>query len=69
MLNWIVWNRTVYLYKNGFGIKSPTKVGLSQNPNKQTNKQTNTFDKDCFVTYLLLVYLQLDKKRNNLLSE
>ena len=19
MLNWIVWNRTVYLYKNGFG--------------------------------------------------
>ena len=21
MLNWIVWNRTVYKYKNGFGIK------------------------------------------------
>ena len=21
MLNWIVWNRTVYMYKNGFGIK------------------------------------------------
>ena len=21
MLNWIVWNRIVYLYKNGFGIK------------------------------------------------
>ena len=20
MLKWIVWNRTVYLYKNGFGI-------------------------------------------------
>ena len=20
MLNWIVWNRTVYMYKNGFGI-------------------------------------------------
>ena len=21
MLNWIVWNRTVYMYKNGFDIK------------------------------------------------
>ena len=21
MLNWIVWNRTVYMYENGFGIK------------------------------------------------
>ena len=21
MLNWIIWNRTVYMYKNGFGIK------------------------------------------------
>ena len=21
MLDWIVWNRTVYMYKNGFGIK------------------------------------------------
>ena len=21
MLNWIVWNGTVHLYKNGFGIK------------------------------------------------
>ena len=23
MLNWIVWNRTVYMYKNGFGINNP----------------------------------------------
>ena len=22
-LNWIDWNRTVYMYKNGFGIKIP----------------------------------------------
>ena len=22
MLNWIVWNRTAYLYKNGFSIKN-----------------------------------------------
>ena len=28
MLNWIVWNRTVYLYKNGFGIKLSTKVDM-----------------------------------------
>ena len=21
VLHWIVWNRTVYMYKNGFGIK------------------------------------------------
>ena len=28
MLNWIVWNRTYYLYKNGFGIKSPIKVDI-----------------------------------------
>ena len=37
MLNWIVWNRTVCLYKNGFGIKYPAKV----DPNKQTNTLTN----------------------------
>ena len=35
MLNWIVWNRTVYLYENGFGIKSPTKIDMPWNPNKQ----------------------------------
>ena len=34
MLNWIVWNRIVYLYKYGFDIKEPTKVDM---PNKQTN--------------------------------
>ena len=28
MLNWIVWNRTVYLCEYGFGIKQPTKVGM-----------------------------------------
>ena len=22
MLNWIVWNKTVYMYKNGFGINN-----------------------------------------------
>ena len=28
MLNWIVWNRTVYIYKNGFVIKQPSMVGM-----------------------------------------
>ena len=28
MLNWIAWNRTVYVYKKGFGIKQPTKVDM-----------------------------------------
>ena len=28
MLNWIVWNRTGYLHKNGFGVKSHTKVDV-----------------------------------------
>ena len=37
MLNWIVWIKTVYLYKNGFGIKEPTNA----DQNKQTNKQTS----------------------------
>ena len=28
MLNWIVWNKTVYMYKNGFGIKEPTMIDM-----------------------------------------
>ena len=28
MLNRILWNRTDYLHKNGFGIKEPTKVDM-----------------------------------------
>ncbi len=35
MLNWIVWNRTVYKYKNGFGIKYPTMVDMPLNKKKQ----------------------------------
>ena len=38
LLNWIVWNRNFYLYKNWFDIKSRTKVDMPQNLNKQTNK-------------------------------
>ena len=28
MLNWIVWNRTDYLNKKGFGVKKPTKFDM-----------------------------------------
>ena len=28
MLNWIVWNITVYMNENGFGIKYPTMVDM-----------------------------------------
>ena len=38
MLNWIGWNRTVYLYKNGFCLKLSIIVDMPQNPNKQTNE-------------------------------
>ena len=38
MLNRIVWNRSNYLYKNGFGVKWPTKVDISE---KTTNQPTN----------------------------
>ena len=29
MLNRVVWNRTDYLYKNGFGVEYQTKVDMS----------------------------------------
>ena len=28
MINWIVWNRTVYMYKNGFGVRWPTMIDM-----------------------------------------
>ena len=37
MLNWIVWNRTDYLDKNGFGVKKPTKVDLPLKKKQPTN--------------------------------
>ena len=37
MLNWIVWNGTVYMYKNGFGIKQPTMVDMPYNKTKQNH--------------------------------
>ena len=40
MLNWIVWNRTDYLYKNGFDIKQPTKVDMPKTPNNQPINNT-----------------------------
>ena len=38
MLNRTVWNRTVYMFKNGFGIKQPTKIDMpkkKKTPTKQ----------------------------------
>ena len=34
MINWIVWNRTVYMYKNGFGIKLTYNGWYAINPNQ-----------------------------------
>ena len=38
MLSWIVWNETVYLYKNGLGIKQPTILIRHKNPNSHLYK-------------------------------
>ena len=35
MLNWIVWNKTDYLHKNGFAVGLPTKVDMPWNPTNQ----------------------------------
>ena len=37
-VNWIVWNRTDYLYKSKFGIELPLKVDIPSN-NQPTNQQ------------------------------
>ena len=29
MLNWIVWNKTVYWHKDWYGIEQPTKVDMA----------------------------------------
>ena len=36
MLNWIVWNRTVYMYKNGFGINNLQGLMCHKTKSKQT---------------------------------
>ena len=39
MLNWIVWNRTVYLYKNGFRLNNHLqRSDMPQNPNNKNKK-------------------------------
>ena len=38
MLNLIVWNRTVYMYKNGFDIKLSTMVDVPYNQTKPPTK-------------------------------
>ena len=34
MFNWIGWNKTVYMYKNGFSIKLPSMVDMPYNHTK-----------------------------------
>ena len=43
ILNWIVWKRTVYMYKNGFGIKKPIMVDMSLKLNQIKSNQPNNF--------------------------
>ena len=42
MLNWFVWNRTVYMYKTGFGIKLPRIVDMPKKT--KTNQTTQNFE-------------------------
>ena len=60
MLNWIVWNGTVYLYKNGFGINWPTKVSYAIK-HKQTNKQTSKQTNEQTNRLIRLIYLFISK--------
>ena len=52
MLDWIVRNRTVYLYKNGFGIKQPIKVDMPKNSNQihltNQSKLTKSINAYCY---------------------
>ena len=58
MLNWIVWNRTDYLHKNGFGVKQPTKVDM-QKKTKKNNQPINSiiffFDIELFHNIFLFM--------------
>ena len=40
VLNWIVWNRTVYLYKIGFGFKQQMLILHKTKPNQTKPDQT-----------------------------
>ena len=41
MLAWIVFNRTVYMYKNLFGIKLPTMVEMAWSQTKPNQTKAN----------------------------
>ena len=44
MLNWIFWNRSVYTYKNGVGIKQLTMVDMFSNQTKRNQNKTKQTD-------------------------
>ena len=39
MFNWIVWNKTIYMYKNGFSIKITYNGWYAIKPNQTKQKQ------------------------------
>ena len=57
MLNWFVWNRTDYLYKNGFGIKYSYKGRYAIKPNQPTNQPFVEVGKNCRLTVDWFTYL------------
>ena len=56
ILNWIVWNRTVYMYKNGFGINSlQWWMCYKTKPNKIQNFCAIEFDNKCYLLIFVLI--------------
>ena len=57
MLNWIVWNRTVYMYKNGFGINNLLWLMCHKTkPNKQTDECINHETQGHRHYYIIYIY-------------
>ncbi len=63
MLNWIVWNRTDYLYKNGFALNNLERLICY--------KTQRTYQPDCclsFMASLLIIIISLTLSRHFSLS-
>ena len=59
MRNLIVLNRTVYMYKNGFGIKKPWKGWYTRTikPNKQTNLVVRRGSVNIYIYIYIYMYV------------
>ena len=42
LLNWIVWNRIYFMYKNGFGIRYTTVIDIQKTKQNKKNKSNQT---------------------------